>query len=717
MSLAPVSELVVALEEGVPLRDALASALGDDELTVLYWFDDAHGLSGGGWVDPQGHSVAEPTPTATRAVKIVERDGAPIAAITYDAALEPERGLLDAVTAAAGLALQNERLRAELHAEVEFWNTVTNTVPSLITNIGTDGRIQNLNASALEASGFGSKADVRGRLYWDVFIDPSEREAVQARFDALAPDFPAGEYENTFTNARGEQRVVFWRTAPVRDESGAITTIVSSGVEITDRRTRELELERERDVQSTVFESMPSIMVVLARDGTIRDRDVEDPSIGANAAFRKAIRWPDAEIVGHPFLGLVVEDDDGRAARAIATAAAGRASESVESELRSADGSSREFTWSAVPVGDVTGRTDGLVLVSGLEITERKRLELDKERERTFLNAIANNAPSLLCLVDADGHLTARGANIAFERTLEYEPTDIGGQVLWKDFIAPSERDDVRRVIQDVVAGAEPKEHDNTWVTSSGRLLSIAWTCTPLPAIDDRTLFLITGVDITERKRIAEDLRASRARLVRAEEQARRGLERNLHDGAQQRLVALSVALRLVESRIPHDPDAAIEQLTGAREELSRALAELRELARGIHPAVLTDRGLQPALEALAARAPIPVTVEAPDERLPPDVEAAAYYVVAETLTNVAKYAHASAAHVRVTRGDGTLMVVVSDDGVGGADPTGGSGLSGLVDRIAVLDGVLEIESPTGQGTTIRAEVPLLGDETPSIHS
>jgi signal transduction histidine kinase len=204
---------------------------------------------------------------------------------------------------------------------------------------------------------------------------------------------------------------------------------------------------------------------------------------------------------------------------------------------------------------------------------------------------------------------------------------------------------------------------------------------------------------------------------VRAEEQARRGLERNLHDGAQQRLVALSVALRLVESRIPGDPDGATQLLAGAREELSHALGELRELARGIHPAVLTDRGLQPALEALAARAPVPVGIDAPDERLAPDVEAAAYYVVAETLTNVAKYARASAAQVRVSRVDGALLVTVSDDGVGGADPARGTGLSGLADRIAVLDGTLEVESPAGAGTTIRAAIPMPDDETPSIHS
>jgi signal transduction histidine kinase len=184
-------------------------------------------------------------------------------------------------------------------------------------------------------------------------------------------------------------------------------------------------------------------------------------------------------------------------------------------------------------------------------------------------------------------------------------------------------------------------------------------------------------------------------------------LERNLHDGAQQRLVALSVALRLVESRIEIDPAAASELLSGARDELTQALAELRELARGIHPAVLTDRGLRPALEALAARAPLPVDVTAADERFTPEVEAAAYYVVAESLTNVAKYAQASTARVSVAKVDGVVSVTVEDDGVGGADPLGGSGLRGLVDRVAVLDGTLEVESSPGGGTSVRAAIPL----------
>jgi PAS domain S-box-containing protein len=708
LSRVSIPELVVSLQNGAPLRDALASALQDEDLTVVYWLDRHQGTSRGGWVDPHGHAAPEPAASAGRAVKLVEQDGRRIAAIAYDATLDGEPELLDAVTAAVGLTLRSDRLQAELRAEVEFLDTVTNTVPSMLAIVGTDGYIQSVNAAALEVAGYGRKDEVVGLLYWDVFIDPSERAAVEERFAALAPDFPAGEYENAFTNARAEHRVVYWRTAPFHDQTGAVTAIVSGGVDITMRRERERELERERDVQTTVFESMPSIMVVLARDGTIRDRDVDDPSVGANRAFRRAMGWPDAELVGRPFLDLVVEDHDRRAARAIASAAAGVASNEIESELACADGSQRAVAWAAVPVSDVTGRTDRLVLVSGMDITERRRLEGEKERERAFLNAIANNAPSLLCLIDDKGVMTDRGANIAFEHTLEYDPAEIGGQVFWETFVDPAEADEVRETIVRVAAGEQPAERDNTWMTKTGRRVSMAWTCTPLPVMDERTLFLVTAVDITERKRSAEELRASRARLVRAEETARRTLERNLHDGAQQRLVALSVSLRLLESRMENDRDAALELLTGAQSELAQALEELRELARGIHPAVLTDRGLRPALETLAARTPIPVELVAPDERLVADVEAAAYYVVAESLTNVAKYARARAAQVRVQREAGVLVVIVSDDGVGGADSANGSGLRGLADRVSVLDGTLSIESPRGQGTSIRAEIPLV---------
>ena len=187
----------------------------------------------------------------------------------------------------------------------------------------------------------------------------------------------------------------------------------------------------------------------------------------------------------------------------------------------------------------------------------------------------------------------------------------------------------------------------------------------------------------------------------------RRRLERNLHDGAQQRLVALSLTLRVAQNRIDHDPDEARTMLAGAQEELGLALEELRELARGIHPAVLTDRGLATALETLANRAPVPVELgELPHERLPEAVELAAYFVVAEALTNVAKYSEASHATVQVERDNGRVVVQVADDGIGGADPGRGTGLRGLADRLAVLEGRLEVESAQGNGTTITARIP-----------
>jgi signal transduction histidine kinase len=203
-------------------------------------------------------------------------------------------------------------------------------------------------------------------------------------------------------------------------------------------------------------------------------------------------------------------------------------------------------------------------------------------------------------------------------------------------------------------------------------------------------------------------LAASRARIVEAADTERQRLERNLHDGAQQRLVSLALKLRLVEGSLRKDPAGAEERLAEAGDELGQALDELRELARGIHPAVLTDRGLAAALETLAQRVSVlPVRLtRVPKERLPDSIEAAIYYLVAEAITNVAKYAQATQATVAVERSNGIATVVVSDDGVGGAEPNTGSGLVGLADRVEALGGRLRIDSPRGQGTCITAEIP-----------
>jgi signal transduction histidine kinase len=204
-----------------------------------------------------------------------------------------------------------------------------------------------------------------------------------------------------------------------------------------------------------------------------------------------------------------------------------------------------------------------------------------------------------------------------------------------------------------------------------------------------------------------EEVRASRVRLITAEEAARRRLERSLHDGPQQRLVALALGMRTARSRLPEHPDTAAELIEACEKELTTTIDELRELARGIHPAVLSDRGLQPALESLCGRFPIPVEIgELPGERLPAPVESAAYLVISEALANIARYSRASHATVNVARRNGHALVEVRDDGVGGADPSRGNGLKGLVDRVGALDGSVELVSAPGEGTIVYAEIP-----------
>jgi signal transduction histidine kinase len=206
-----------------------------------------------------------------------------------------------------------------------------------------------------------------------------------------------------------------------------------------------------------------------------------------------------------------------------------------------------------------------------------------------------------------------------------------------------------------------------------------------------------------------EEVQASRARIVEASDAERRRVERNLHDGAQQRLVALSLALRRAQSQMPDDADPELAAtLKTASEQLKTAMAELRELARGIHPAILTEAGLGPAIRSIARESPVPVDLhlELPDQ-LPDAPAAAAYYVVAESLSNVAKYAEATAVDVTAQAADGELRVEVTDDGVGGADPARGSGIRGLADRVAALGGRLDVRSRSGEGTRVVAVLPL----------
>jgi PAS domain S-box-containing protein len=205
-----------------------------------------------------------------------------------------------------------------------------------------------------------------------------------------------------------------------------------------------------------------------------------------------------------------------------------------------------------------------------------------------------------------------------------------------------------------------------------------------------------------------EDLQSSRARIVKAGDEQRRKLERNLHDGAQQRLVSLALTLRLARAKLSTAPEALEPILAGAAEELNRALEELRELARGLHPAALTEQGLASALRALGGRLPIEVRVDDLDDRLPDHLEATAYYICSEALTNVAKHAQANSARVTFEFQQDALRFEVTDDGRGGADPRAGSGILGLRDRAEAAGGTLFVISPPGKGTVVTATLPLI---------
>ena len=214
--------------------------------------------------------------------------------------------------------------------------------------------------------------------------------------------------------------------------------------------------------------------------------------------------------------------------------------------------------------------------------------------------------------------------------------------------------------------------------------------------------------DITDRRRAQEDLMASRARLVTAFDAARQRVTRDLHDGAQQRFVSTVIGLQLAQQKWAGDPQRARELVDAALADARGGLNDLREIAAGIHPAILTQRGLAAALSALTGRLPVPVELDLPGPRLPGPVEASVYFFCSEALTNVAKHARAGSAWVRVAAADGRCTIEVRDDGVGGAGVRpDSSGLVGLGDRIGALNGAMEIISPAGGGTVLRAWVPL----------
>ena len=326
---AGIADLVIALGNGRPLRDALSDALGDPSLGLAYWSSQRQA-----WVDEEGRTMTEPIARGAHAATFVENDGKRVAALLHDRSLADQRPLVDAVAATAGLAFEKERLQAELRAQYRFLETIIDTAPSLLSVVDTEGRIRNFNQAVEIASGLQGRALVEGRFFWEIFIDPAEREAMIQRFRDASPGFPASAYENVFTNALGEERVIAWQTAPLVDQNGDVVRIVAGGIDITDRKHRELELQRQWDFATTVADTIPSFIVITDHDAVVARQ-------GANRAFCDVFGRSEEELEGTSFLDLVAREDEFAARMAIAGAANGVPQAERESRWLTRDGGER----------------------------------------------------------------------------------------------------------------------------------------------------------------------------------------------------------------------------------------------------------------------------------------------------------------------------------------------------------------------------------------
>jgi PAS domain S-box-containing protein len=462
--------------------------------------------------------------------------------------------------------------------------------------------------------------------------------------------------------------------------------------------------ERQEERLQALIDSSPLALVEFGLDTRIRLW---------NPAAERIFGWSRAEMLGTDGLPMAPPEKRAESEALFARVLAGESVNDLETVRQRKDGTLVPVTIAAAPVRDAAGGVVGN-MVAYTDISERKAQE-----ER--LQALIDSSP--LALVEFGLDTRIRLWNPAAERIFGWSREEMLGRG-GLPMAPPQKRAESEDLFARVLAGESVNDYETVRQRKDGALVPVSIAAAPVRDGSGRVVSnMVAYTDITERKaqdaevhRLNDelharlvDLAASRARIVTAGDVERRRLERNLHDGAQQRLVTLSLSLRLALAKLDSDPEGARAAFAAAGDELALALEELRELARGLHPAVLTDRGLRAAVEMLAGRSPVPVEVaEIPDDRLPEAVEAAAYYLIAEALTNVAKYARASMVRVRVAARDASVLVEVSDDGVGGADPAGGSGLRGLADRVEALGGSLDVASPAGTGTSLRAEIPAI---------
>jgi PAS domain S-box-containing protein len=723
---------IEASDEPERLRAALRRALGDPTLELIYWLpeDDTY-------FDIEGALVGRPDVGEGRAVTTIERRGRRVLQMAHDASLLDEPALLGAATAAAALALRNQTLAGELQSQLREVAASERRLSDLLegvrliaVSLDTAGLITYANPFLCELTGWTSE-ELVGRDWLEVF------NGTEVQFlDRMANDNVLAYEENWIRTRGGEILDIAWNNTVIRDRDGRIIGATSIGEDVTIRRRNERRLgfqlslaravaraERLEDVAEPMVEALGTtfdcwacvywkaeaeelVPVAVWSDGAavaedftervLASRPAGDAGLATYVRGTAVPRW-DVDLDDDPVVMANPRAGHRRGSFAFPIMAAGKVDAVVQLCSDDVRGPDDEMLALLETVADRIG-----------QLIERRRAEAAVAESEARKSAVL--ASALDCIITIDSANRILEFNPAAERTFGYKAEDVLGKDMADLLIPPQLREDHRRGLQrqlEHLGGGRlvGAQVELTGMRASGEVFPIELAVTRIDT-DDLPLFTAFVRDITGRKRTEEELRRSRVRIVNAGDEARRRLERNLHDGAQQRLVSLSLSLRLAQSLFQRDPEAADEILVAAGEELSQALEELRELARGIHPAILTDRGLRPALEALATRAPLPVELEeVPDQPLPAPIEAAVYYVVAEALTNVAKYANAKRATVRVMRADGEATIEVSDDGIGGADPRGGSGLRGLADRVEALDGTLAVQS-NGSGTCVSAVIP-----------
>jgi PAS domain S-box-containing protein len=463
-----------------------------------------------------------------------------------------------------------------------------------------------------------------------------------------------------------------------------------------------------------------------------------------NPAVEQVLGYTRDELLARPYLDLVHPDDRERTAAEAAAISRGKTTLSFENRYVRKDGSPRVLEWTSTPVVE-----ERLMYAVARDVTERRRAEAELERlageqaalrrvatlvargvqpEEVFA-AVTEEVGRLLPVDHAglgryepDGTITtvaawSRTGNpfppVGSRRTLDGNNLS----TIVFETCRPARVDSFADASGALgVAGPEAGVGSSvgTPILVEGRLWGMMSAGSrleqPLPEdtearLTDFTELLATAIANAESRAA---LAASRARIVAAADETRRRIERDLHDGTQQRLVSLGLELRAAQAAVPSQLSELEGELSHIAEGLAGVLEELQEISRGIHPAILSRGGLGPALKTLARRSAVPVELELRAERRPPErVEVAAYYAVAEALTNAAKHAHASVVHVELDTSDAILRLAIRDDGIGGADPAQGSGLVGLGDRIEALGGTLKLASPAGRGTALLIEIPV----------